>query len=383
MSKRQVGYTEVSVGNRLPWDVYDADNRLLLRKGHLLDSAERLEKLLDRGLFVDVGAEAANYPDHSAQPPVVAVSSEPVAPLALILDGRRHLETICHPSFRDGFDHNVRRIRADIAAACEANRSIALAATVLERDGRYSIRHAMDVAVVCHVSGSVLGFEPEMVDAAVHAALTMNLSMLQMQDDFQARKAALGETERAVIHDHPSNSVQALREAGVTDELWLAAVQDHHEAVDGSGYPNGKSLADLSLATRLVALADLYCAGISGRAYRRPLRPNVALRAIFKDPGGHPDRELVMPLIKALGVYPPGTAVRLENGELGIVMGPGAKPTTPFVCALMGPRGAPLAAPIKRDTSKSLHAVREVVDWEVLGPNVTMHAVWGKEASVS
>ncbi len=74
--------------------------------------------------------------------------------------------------------------------------------------------------------------------------------------------------------------------------------------------------------------------------------------------------------------------MRLENGEIGVVTGKGAEAATPTVHALVGPRGAPLSFPIKRDTAKPLHGVREVVTGEHAVLRVSLQQLWGAEASL-
>ena len=74
--------------------------------------------------------------------------------------------------------------------------------------------------------------------------------------------------------------------------------------------------------------------------------------------------------------------MRLENGEIGLVTKRGDSASTPMVCAVIGPRGMPLATPMKRDTALPTYAVREVVDWTELGAVPSMEAIWGKNSKI-
>jgi len=94
------------------------------------------------------------------------------------------------------------------------------------------------------------------------------------------------------------------------------------------------------------------------------------------------DQTLATPVMRALGIYPPGTVVRLTNGETGIVTRKGTSTTTPIVHALIGPRNAALAFPIQRDTSLPLYAVRDLVGETATPINVTMQQLWGEGASL-
>ena len=79
-------------------------------------------------------------------------------------------------------------------------------------------------------------------------------------------------------------------------------------------------------------------------------------------------------------MYPPGSYVRLQNGEIGVVTHKGKQPSAPVVHALLGPRGAPLSFPIQRDTSKTLFAIREALYPEQADVRFSMQQLWGKEA---
>ena len=107
-----------------------------------------------------------------------------------------------------------------------------------------------------------------------------------------------------------------------------------------------------------------------------------AIIALFLDQGKKVRDGLANHFIKTIGVFPEGTPVRLENGEIGVVTERGERASTPQVSSIIGPRGMPLAAPVKRDTSRPTYGVREVVDWSDVGAMPPMHALWGKHGAL-
>ncbi|RJF96956.1 hypothetical protein D3870_21585 [Noviherbaspirillum cavernae] len=151
------------------------------------------------------------------------------------------------------------------------------------------------------------------------------------------------------------------RQAGITDADWLECVLEHHENEDGSGYPNARPGAATSANAKILAVADRYCASVSTRDYRKSLLPNAAIHNVLLVHKKDVDPALAACFVREFGTYPTGTFVRLENGEIGVVTSRGKTTTTPVVHALVGPRGAPLSFPIRRDTSVPLNAVREVL----------------------
>jgi HD-GYP domain-containing protein (c-di-GMP phosphodiesterase class II) len=377
MSKRRITPVEIAIGSALSFDAYDAHGRLLLRKGQIISSRSQIDGLMERGLFVlDNGVREKQVRQKPADVPPSAVS--------LVLEARHRLQAICGPdASKEGFSEAIFGIRELIREACTLSQDAALAMTLLEREGRYSIRHSVDVAIACHVVGSALDIQEPELSALLAAALTMNMSILALQDDLQSQAEPLSEEQRDTIRRHPEDTVAMLRERGVTNETWLGALLSHHEAIDGSGYRHGKTGDDIPLFSQLVSLADVYCARISSRDYRPPLRPNAALRALFLDQGKKVRDGLASQFIKAIGVFPPGTPVRLENGEMAVVTQRGESAKSPQVCAIIGPRGMPLVKPIARDTSMPTYGVREVVDWSEIGAPPSMHTLWGKVAAVN
>jgi hypothetical protein len=110
------------------------------------------------------------------------------------------------------------------------------------------------------------------------------------------------------------------------------------------------------------------------------LLPNAALRDILIGGKTTVDLMLVTLFIRELGTYPIGTFVKLENGEIGVVTSKGPTTTTPYVHCLIGPRGAALSMPIKRDTQKPLHAIREVLHRDQVQIRFNMRQLWGEIA---
>jgi hypothetical protein len=121
---------------------------------------------------------------------------------------------------------------------------------------------------------------------------------------------------------------------------------------------------------------------VCARSYRKSLLPNAALRDIMIEGKAKIDPMLLTMFIRELGTYPIGTYVRLQNGELGVVSGKGLSTTTPFVHSLVGPRGAPLSVPIRRDTGKTDVAIREVLHPDQVMVRFTMRHLWGEIATL-
>ena len=189
--------------------------------------------------------------------------------------------------------------------------------------------HALNVMTLSMLLGKFSGMnEGQLADLALgalaHDAGKARVPAHLLKMNNRARH------EEAFYRQHGVYGAEVAKESGVFNSASLEIVTDHHEALDGSGWPSGKS--KLSLAARIVALVDRYdrlCNPESPE--REALMPTTALAKIFKTEIKQFDPALLSMLIKMLGIYPPGTIVQLNDGALGMVVSPGKESLRPKI----------------------------------------------------
>jgi HD-GYP domain-containing protein (c-di-GMP phosphodiesterase class II) len=378
MSQRRVMRADLAVGNPLPWNVYDGSGKLLLGKGQTIENSGQLERLVGEGLFV----KEADLASSASQREVLQAKSHPSA-LKSLLDARDQVALIARRYKTEDFDFlaRIEQCIALVHQACDINQDVAVAAILMRQDGSYAARHQVDVAVISLLVARALNLPAAECRSIVAAALTMNLSMLDVQDKLDLLQGELVPAMRNALLDHPRKSVELLRALGVSDETWLDCVAQHHERADGSGYPAGLASYEITTGAKIIALADRYCARIC-RHGNRPWRlPSVAMGEIFNDRGKYQDAGLTGHFVKTLGIYPAGTMVRLAEGEIGIVTNSLGRAASPMVHAVIGLRGTPLSAPMPRNPSRPGHAIHEAVDPGKVNLRIQMFNLWGKDAS--
>jgi HD-GYP domain-containing protein (c-di-GMP phosphodiesterase class II) len=344
---------------------------LLARKGHVIANSTQLELLVERGIYEDLSEALVTEREQQS---VLRLLNGAQLELAAVLqriaggvpcDARRKLEEIA------GLVTEAVRLNADIAIAAILHNQQAMP---------YGVRHSVDTAVVAQLVAQALKKTDDDILTMTLAALTMNVGMLREHDVMQKQAAPLTDDQDQCIRDHPQAGVVLLRQAGIDDEGWLSCVLYHHENEDGSGYPGARRGPYLPEPAKLIALADRYCARISLRTYRNPMTPNVALRDILLEGKTTLDSLPAAVLIRELGIYPIGTLVKLQNGEIGVVSRKGLNATAPWVTSLVGPRGAPLDPYLQRDTRNDGHAIREVLQAPLPEVGFPLSQVWGRAA---
>ncbi len=374
--KERISRLQLSVGTPLPWDAYTADGKLLLRRGQIIDSEKAIDRLIDEGLFLEnIGASA-----HDTAPPV---ETRPSA-LQYIVDARQSLAAAYSrkPDEIDNLSGRIGQIRDAVMSACDIHIRLSLSSILLLHNTAYSVKHPIDVAILAKALAEALSFDTELQHTIVSAALTMNIGMIEVEDKLQLIQGPLNDKLKEMIRMHPDLGAQRLSKLGIRDEKWLTLVRQHHEHNDGSGYPTGCTGDAIDTSAQLIGLADKYCAMVSGRSYRPPIKPTSAIRELYIKHGQTIDNAIITSLIHVLGRYPVGTLVRLATSEIGVVTGPGEGPDTPEVYAIIGRSGTALEVASHRKTHLSKFAIEDVITIDKLGIPVRMTSLWGKEALI-
>lgn len=376
---------DIRLGEPLRHSIYDARGTLLLRKGVVVSIPSQIERLLADGVFADEAELAAAGTGRSARaepPPVLKIPT-----FLRAEDFCQTLKSLVLQVLRVPEQANLVQKAGDLArniqAACAENHAPLVAALHVDQDTNPLIIHQVFGAVLCELVARRLEIgEAERVPL-ICAALTRDFGQTVIQQELDAHHGPLTDALRAKLHQHPQRSVDLLRRAGVTDSSWLDAVQSHHERLDGSGYPAGLRGDQIAVGARLLAVCDIYSAMVKPRAHRPRGQANftqLALREIFGDQGVKIDNALAAQLIKAIGVLPPGSIVRLKCGEIAIVKDTVSSLAGARVWSIYDQHQMPVLEPLPRDTSKPGHEIVGMAHYsECRSAQIVIRSLWLKE----
>ena len=283
----------------------------------------------------------------------------------------------------------LRTIARSVTTAAELNPDIALACIFLNQiAGTYAVRHCIETAIVTALVARKLHRTQEELLVLTSAALTMNVGMLRHQNQFN-KTSSLNSEEMAIVRRHPEDSANLLKSAGIDNEEWLSCVLMHHENDDGSGYPEGKTRDDITQNARLLSLADRYCAQVSARNYRCSVLPDKALERLLGDPDKVADPVLADHFIEQIGKYPPGSLVRMQSNEIGVVIRRVTGGELYIHCLrdaagkpLRDANGAPLSVAALRRSSDPQCAIVETLSEDDADVRFSMRQIWGEQASL-
>lgn len=183
----------------------------------------------------------------------------------------------------------------------------------------YMYRHAIDVAVLAGLVGIWLEYDAEEIHELVFAGLTHDIGKARVPFSIISKPEGLDSEEESCAHDHVGLSRYLLKESGAVSEAVLQGISQHHERLDGSGYPRGLEGAEICKLGRVLAIADVYDALVSNRYYRECVSPFEAMRLMQEKMTGKLDEKLMKLVFKNLADGLVGRPVRLNDGEQGVI----------------------------------------------------------------
>jgi putative nucleotidyltransferase with HDIG domain len=193
--------------------------------------------------------------------------------------------------------------------------------------------HAVNVALLSLLLGRSLGWsEADMMDLGV-GALTHDIGKLQLPERVRAKQEHFSPAELLHYEDHVAHGVQTGRSMGLTPGA-LKVIAQHHELMDGSGFPTRAMDERIGQASRLVAIVNRYDNLCNPQMPSQALTPHEALSLMFAQGRAKFDNLLLNAFIKMMGVYPPGSLVQLSDERFAMVVAVNAsRPLKPFVLA--------------------------------------------------
>ena len=354
MFLKRLPRSKIHLGSPVAWNIYNVNGKLLLFKNKVIHSELQLHKLLAHGVYVD-----ASLWDVWAENTLFAQSPQSAAPVGLLQEWEQMagiLQTLfTDPERKYDFPAQVEKVAVRIVMLHDTHADFSIF-RILRQEGSlasgYGYTHAVHAAVLCLMLSRHFNWPTDRAMSLVKAALTMNISIAKLQGTMAGQKGTMDPKQRTELYSHPEKAVAQLKELGVTDCLWLTAVEQHHEHIDGKGYPKG--LVEIAEIARVLRVADVFVAKVTPRNFRPALSVQDALWRIFLDENGG---YLASAVIKSLGIYPPGELVRMASGELGIVVERTANAKCPLVASITDKAAHPVPRVLRRDTQQAEFAI--------------------------
>jgi putative nucleotidyltransferase with HDIG domain len=184
----------------------------------------------------------------------------------------------------------------------------------------YTFEHSVGVAALLIAFGRTLKLSKETIREIALGGLLHDIGKAHVPEAILNKPGKLTDDEFAKMKSHVNESLRLLQGVPGISEVTRQVVAQHHERIDGSGYPNRLAGQAISQYGQMAAIVDVYDAISSDKVYCRGMPPTQALKKLLEWSKHHFDPQLVQTFIRAIGIYPTGTLVRLESNRMGVVV---------------------------------------------------------------
>jgi HD-GYP domain-containing protein (c-di-GMP phosphodiesterase class II) len=183
----------------------------------------------------------------------------------------------------------------------------------------YTYQHSVNVCVLSCAIGVVCNIPRDELFNLALAAILHDIGKTMIDKAILNKPGKLTAEEFETVKRHPLDGYNILKRKGAFPGSVLAAILQHHEKYDGSGYVYGKRGREIQLFAQIISVVDVYDAITSKRPYHDPILPSEAYEYILGNAGRAFSMEIVEAFTKKIAPFPLGAQVRLSNGETGIV----------------------------------------------------------------
>jgi HD-GYP domain-containing protein (c-di-GMP phosphodiesterase class II) len=250
-----------------------------------------------------------------------------------------------------------------------ANPDIQVSLNDISAADEYTFSHSVSTTVYSLLIANQLGYNKQMMERLAAGSLLHDMGKIVLDKKILNKVGELSPDEFEYIKLHTTNGYDMLKKCINLSELSRIIALQHHERMDGSGYPTGCPAGELHEFVRIVALADVYDALVTDRCYRRRWSSNNAVNYLVENAETKFDLKLVSILIKQIAIYPNGSMVRLSSNNIGIVKEQNKSfPLRPVVRIITDDKGKEVT-PYELDLMKVLHItiIESEIEMEIEG----------------
>jgi HD-GYP domain-containing protein (c-di-GMP phosphodiesterase class II) len=208
----------------------------------------------------------------------------------------------------------------DMVDSIERNSDALVWLARLKQTDDYSYNHALNVSVTLMALANFMALPKKQIKDLGLAGLLQDIGKVKIPKDLLQKKEKITPEEYEVFKKHVGHAIALLEVTDNISSTTMITVLQHHERIDGSGYPYQLKGKQISLTGQMAGLIDTYCALTSNKAYAKGVYNQFALEKIHAIRDTKFDGRLIDQLVQYLGMYPVSSLVELNSGEIGIVI---------------------------------------------------------------
>lgn len=237
----------------------------------------------------------------------------------------------------------ARMLVGRLVSTVNSNGSVLRILSVLKAYDEYTFTHCVNVASMGVLFGKHMGLSDARMEELGLAGLLHDVGKCMLPSELVNKPGSLTSAEYEEMKRHSALGWEYVRSQPGIEARVARGILEHHERLDGSGYPGNLKGEQIGGISRVLSVLDVYDALTSNRVYRRGMSPHMALRTLYESRGGAFAAGVLDRFISCVGVYPPSSVVQLRNGCYAVVVGHNElQPLQPDVVVFRGPDGKPV-----------------------------------------
>ena len=320
---RLIPVNSVKEGSELGKTIFDTSGRVLLAKGIVL-SSNLLKRVKDNGIMsVYINDEYSTNEIEDIIKPDLRQKAKKIVKDSFNnifeIAGKNTMSPVKAKKLSDQYFENINSLVNIIVDEIHSQRDLLIKMVDIKTLDDYTYEHCVNVAILSLIIGIELKFNKDKLYDLAIGAILHDLGKTYIPKEILLKTSELNEDEFTLIKHHSYKGYEYLKENMNVSSVSRIIVLQHHEKVDGTGYPNGLTGDEINDCSKVVSVADIYDALTSDRPYRPAKSPNEALEFLMGGSGTYFDYEVVKAFIKRVVPYPEGTMVKLSNGQVGII----------------------------------------------------------------
>lgn len=222
----------------------------------------------------------------------------------------------------------------------------------------YLFQHSLNVSIYAIMLGTALGYTYDQLRVLGLGAMLHDIGKTLVPQEILLKPDKLTEEEMRIMRRHPEDGFRMLKDNPNIPLIAAHCALQHHERLDGSGYPRGMKGDEIHDYAKLLGIVDTFDAMTTHRVYKPAALPHEAVEVLYAGAGRLYDAHMIQLFRDRVAIYPPGTTVELNTGEIGIVVDINTSlPHRPVVRIITDENGQELKEPYEIDISKKLNIV--------------------------
>ena len=207
----------------------------------------------------------------------------------------------------------------NLVSSINRNPNALMCMTKIREKDSYLLEHSLNVAILLANFGTHVGLDEEQVQELALSGFLHDIGKIKIPDKILHKPGRLDDQEMTIMKDHVYYGTKVLLEMGIPGSI-VETIGQHHERLDGYGYPDGLRGNEITQFGRMIAIVDTYDAITADRCYRVGMSSKKALQILMHDTPEKYDEGLVNQFVQCIGIFPVGSLVKLSNEKIAMVL---------------------------------------------------------------